>query len=73
MNEVKLKTNIEPIKLDQISKCNAVIIAVGHELYKNISIENWKKILDKDGIIIDVKSIYNKNYFDGTGIAHWRL
>ena len=59
--------------LDQIKNQDAIIIAVGHEQYKNICIADWEKMLIEGGIIMDIKSIYNRGKFINSKIKHWRL
>ena len=72
-SDVRKQYNIELIELDEIIGCDVIILAVGHDGYTKFSINQWKKMLNDRGIIIDVKSIYTKNYFKGTNIKHWRL
>jgi len=71
--EAKHHLNIELLDLYHISGCDAVVVAVAHSIYKNISKKQWEEIFNGNGVIIDVKSIYEKNYFTGTGINQWRL
>ena len=35
--------------------------------------EQWQKMFNGNGVLIDVKSIYEKDYFADTNINHWRL
>ena len=39
------------------SPFDAIVIAVGHECFKKISTDNWKKLKKKDAIIFDLKGI----------------
>lgn len=64
---IRLK-NIRDLK-DQ----DAIIIAVSHEEYTDISLNNWSKMLKPEGVIIDVKSIYKKNYFSQMKFRYWAL
>ena len=60
---------------DQVKNMDAVIIAVAHDQYRNITMEqidamyapNVKKVL------IDVKGILNKNDYKAAGYLYWRL
>jgi len=52
---------------------DAVIIAVGHEHYKNLKFEEFINILNADGCIIDVKAILNVYEVKKAGIKYWRL
>jgi len=47
--------------------------AVAHDKYKTMTKEDWQKPFINNGIFIDVKSIYGKDYFANTNIIQWRL
>ncbi|MBL0138857.1 MAG: nucleotide sugar dehydrogenase [Bacteroidetes bacterium] len=49
---------------------DAVIIAVNHAEYKNLDEAWFKKILSKDGLIVDIKGVYKGKIKD---IAYWSL
>ncbi len=59
--------------LRQIKKQDAVIVAVGHKNYKKLEIEDWKKMLKPKGVIIDVKSLFEKETFGKSNFHYWRL
>ena len=33
----------------------------------------WENLLNKRGVVIDIKSIYKKEFFDKIGINYWGL
>jgi UDP-N-acetyl-D-galactosamine dehydrogenase len=72
-NEAKNTYNNFLVELNQINEVDAVILAVAHDQYKSISINRWQNILKKNGVLIDVKSIFPKGYFTKISINHWRL
>ena len=71
--DAKQQLNINLIKLSEIEGCDVIILAVAHDIYKNFTIKEWKKLLKSSGVVIDVKSIYNKETFKGSDIKYWRL
>ena len=73
INEAKEHLNIDLIDLDQIAEIDVVILAVAHDRYKKLTKEELQKLFNSDGVLIDVKSIYEKDYFTDTNIIHWRL
>ena len=73
INEAKKHLYIDLLDINQISKSDAVIVAVAHNTYKEFTKEQWEKMFDGNGVFIDVKSIFNNDYFTGTNINHWRL
>ena len=72
-NEAKKRLSIDLLDLDKMDKIDTVILSVAHNDYKNIAKNQWKKMFKDRGVFIDVKSIYEKDFFDGTNINHWRL
>lgn len=72
-NEAKEDLNIDLSDIDQVSNCDVIIVAVAHDDYKEFNKEQWQKMFNGNGILIDVKSIYEKDYFTDTNIIHWRL
>ena len=64
---------INLINLDQIKNVDVVVTAVAHEKYKMIKRIEWKNLFNGKGVFIDVKSIYDNNFFNNTNISHWRL
>jgi len=72
-NEAKNLYNIDLVDIDQITNIDVVIIAVEHNVYKSVNNEFWVQMLNNEGIFIDVKSVYSKDFFNGTNVIHWRL
>jgi len=71
--EARDHLNIELVELSKVAKKDAVILAVGHNDYKELSKEQWQSFFNGKGILIDVKSIYDSDFFTNTDIKHWRL
>ena len=65
--------NVKLVDLGEIKKMDAIIIAVEHDSYKKLNIGDFKKLIKSNGCVIDVKSIYNVDYFSKTKFTHWRL
>lgn len=60
--EVKEAHNIDIKDLDEISEVDVLVVAVAHEEYKNLDITNIKnRFKSKNNLLVDIKSIYNKN------------
>ena len=72
-SQAKNKLNIDLVKSDEIKNQDAIIIAVGHNAYKNFSKSDFNRMLKPNGVLIDVKSLYPINIFAGLNIRHWRL
>ena len=63
----------ELLNLNQMKNMDAIIVAVSHKEYFEISMHDWGQMLVANGVIIDVKSIYNQNLFSNTNFTHWKL
>ena len=72
-DEVYSLIGMKPTSLDNIQQQDAIILAVSHSEFLELGRQKIQSMLTSKGIIIDVKSIYQKDYFEGTGITHWRL
>ena len=60
-------------KISKIKKQDAIILAVNHKEYSKLSLEDWKRFLKPNGIVIDIKSIFNKDYFSAFKYRYWAL
>ena len=59
--------------VDNISSdYDAVIVAVAHDEYKAMAAEDFNKIMKENGILLDIKSIYNPSEMEGK-LKYWRL
>ena len=52
---------------------DVIIIAVAHDDYKNFTEDQLQKMFNGNGVLIDVKSIYDKDFFPENAINYWRL
>ena len=71
--ELRNSYKIDLVEMSQIKDVDVVVIAVGHDSYKEISLDKWAKTIKDNGIIVDIKSIYSNNYFNSTNIHYWCL
>lgn len=52
------------------SDYDAVIVTVGHNEYRTLTVEYFENIMKEDGILMDIKGLYN---FKSPVIQNWRL
>ena len=71
--EAKKEFNIELIPLSEIKELDSIIVAVSHRSYKAFKLEDWKLFLNSNGVIMDVKSIYESEAFQKTNYTYWCL
>ena len=77
-NEDAMKDyNVELTDINDINDADCVILAVAHDQYKNISLSELDSLFNTDAnenkVIIDVKSILNKDEITASGYRYWRL
>ncbi len=61
------------IHLKEAKSFDAVIISVSHEEFRTLEKNSWLEIVNKGGLVVDVKSIYDKTFFKNLNIDYWRL
>lgn len=68
---------IKLTKLKDVCNADCVIIAVAHNEFKSLSLDDLKRLFgnDKtsDKVLIDVKGIYRISDIDSSGMRYWRL
>ena len=74
----KHEYGVELTPWDQIPKADCVIVAVGHNEYRNMSMKQLKQLFkeelkDKEKVLIDVKSLYRMDELKASGMRFWRL
>ena len=72
-SEVKNQLDIDLVPFNRVKNLDAVIIAVKHSAYCNFKEQNWKVLLKPGGLIMDIKSIYNKDKLLLNEYSYWSL
>ena len=73
-DEVERECGIKLNKLEDITDVDAVIFAVSHKKFKNISLKDLKKIYKDDKLVlIDIKGMFNKKKAEDLNYLYWRL
>lgn len=81
-NEVKREYGIELTKFENIKNMDAVIVAVGHKEYIELTLESIKKLYEEKPdslnneeklVLVDVKGIFNKKEAQLKNYLYWRL
>lgn len=74
----KHEYNVDLVAWDQIPKADCVIVAVGHNEYRSMSMMQLKELFksdvpDSEKVLIDVKSLYRMDELRASGMRFWRL
>lgn len=72
-SEAKALYGIEIKNKETLNDLDAIIIATGHEVFKDITLEEFNKMFRDKKIIIDVKGILEKEKYENNNYIYWRL
>ncbi len=76
-DEVKAVYGLELCRMEDIHDADCVILAVAHREYRSMSLEAIDKLYaampDGDKVLIDVKSILDRQQVKAAGYRYWRL
>ena len=66
---------IEFTAMSDITEMDAVIVAVGHDQFLQLSQEKVTAMYKKDSskVLVDIKGIFNRSEFEFAGYTYWRL
>lgn len=71
--EAREEYNVELTKMKSLRPSNAVIAAVAHRTYREMSIETIKSLMKDNPVLIDVKGIFDRQSAQTERIHLWRL
>ena len=74
----KEEYGVELVPFDNVPKADCVIVAVGHNEFRSMSMMRIKELfkpelLDEERVLIDVKSLYRMDELKASGMRFWRL
>ena len=72
-SEAQNQFGIKIENLNTILNQDIIIIAVAHKEYESISKSKWKQMCRPGSFVIDIKSLYKKEYFQKINLNHWAL
>ncbi|MDR0776719.1 MAG: nucleotide sugar dehydrogenase [Azonexus sp.] len=71
--EARHEYGVDLIAWDDLPNSAAIVAAVGHRELKARATTDFLSKLKKDGVVIDVKSLFERSAFTEAGINFWRL
>jgi UDP-N-acetyl-D-galactosamine dehydrogenase len=73
-SEVQREYGMNLSKLEDVTDIDAIIFAVPHEKFKNITLKDLKKIYKDDKLVlIDIKGMFSKKVAEDLNYLYWRL
>lgn len=78
VNVAKKEYSVDLVPFNKIPKADCVIVAVGHNEYRAMSMMQIKDLFkselkDEEKVLIDVKSLYRMDELQASGLNFWRL
>ena len=77
MKKAKDNYNINLDLITDIKDMDAVVIAVAHDEYLNLSQEDLNKIFknvpNKNKVLLDIKGLLSRKEYESAGYNYWRL
>jgi UDP-N-acetyl-D-galactosamine dehydrogenase len=75
--EAKHEYGIEFDLIEDVKDMDAVVIAVGHNQFLNLTQDDLNKMFKNDGkskkVLLDIKGILDRKEYESAGYMYWRL
>jgi UDP-N-acetyl-D-galactosamine dehydrogenase len=72
-NEALQEYGVELLSWDELPKADAIVAAVSHKQYAELTIDDFRKKIIERGTFIDVKSLFRADMLKASGYNVWRL
>ncbi len=72
-DEAKHEYGIQLVPLNDVPPAEAVILAVAHTDFSELTVTQIKKLMKDNPVFIDVKGVFSKSVLESQGIRFWRL
>lgn len=71
--EVQDTYGLRPVELDELRNLDAVIAAVGHREYRQLTPSQLRGMCRHSPVVLDVKAMYQQADLEAVGFHYWRL
>lgn len=76
-DEAKRLYGVEFVDMDAIKDCDAVVLAVAHETFKNLTQADFGKMFravdNSKKVLVDIKGLLDRKQYEAAGYQYWRL
>lgn len=76
-SEAKREYGIEFVDISEIKDSDAVILAVSHDAFKDITMEDldklYKNVPNEKKVLLDIKGLLDRKEYEKAGYNYWRL
>jgi UDP-N-acetyl-D-galactosamine dehydrogenase len=59
--------------LDRVEDMDAIIVAVGHDSYRSLSLQKLKKLSRNDAVLVDIQRLYDRADAEREGFLYRTL
>jgi len=73
VDEAKAEYDVDLCKLEDLMPADAVVIAVAHRAYREMSMPNLMAMMTAKPVLIDVKCLFDQQIMHAAGVRLWRL
>jgi UDP-N-acetyl-D-galactosamine dehydrogenase len=73
VDEARHEYGIDLLPIGQLEPAAAVVVAVGHQAYCELTTQDYLRMLQSDPVVIDVKGVCDRNSMSTAGVRLWRL
>ncbi|CAB3759908.1 nucleotide sugar dehydrogenase [Paraburkholderia solisilvae] len=71
--EAKHEYGIDLVPFDRLEPAAAVVVAVAHKAFRELTVAQYLTMLQHDPVVIDVKGVCDRDALTGAGARVWRL
>lgn len=76
-DDAKREYGIELVKISDVHEVDCIIMAVAHDEFKRLGLDDLKKLYrlskDEEKVLLDVKGVYKVSDLSESGMRYWRL
>lgn len=75
-DEAKRLYGVDFVGIDDVADCDAVILAVAHEQFKDITMADFESMFkhnENKNVLIDIKGLLDRKEYENAGYIYWRL
>lgn len=71
--EARAEYGIELKSLSELAPANALIFAVAHDVFGQLSMADFERLSSHSPLILDIKGLFSRSLFQEKGWDYWRL
>lgn len=71
--EARHEYGISLVAMEKLKPAAAVVMAVAHKAFRNISVTQLTGLMNSNPVLADVKGIYDRDVLETAGVRVWRL